>query len=81
MIGFVAFNVDWRDKKISQSHVSGQRSVKGYNRSKWPISLILLKMLLLQTETQDHHTWSVEQLHIATYMVLRDKGQRSHKGH
>ena len=30
LMGFVASYVDWRDKKKSQSHVSGQRSGKGH---------------------------------------------------
>ena len=41
-----------------------------------------LKMLLhLQIMTQDHETWSVDSLNLATYRVFRDKGQSSHKGH
>ena len=51
------------------------------SNKKHPQQYILLKMLLyLQNETQNHHIWSVESLHFATYMVLRDNGQRSHKG-
>ena len=72
---------DWRDqKKINYMYrVKGH---KGHKKSKCHFSLIFLKMSLIQKETQDHHTWSVESfINIATCMVFRDKGHMSHKGH
>ena len=56
--------------------VSGQERSLEVKRS---FSLKIL--LVLQIKTQNHQTWSVESLNLATYRMFRDKGQRSHKGH
>ena len=56
--------------------------VRGQERSLEVKRSFSLKMLLdLQIKTQNHQTWSVESLNLATYRMFRDKGQRSHKGH
>ena len=48
--------------------------------AKRAFSLNTLKMLLvLQIKTQDHLTWSVESLNLASYRMFRDKGQRSRR--
>ena len=34
-------------------------------------------LLVLEIKTQNHKTWSVESLNLATYRMFSDKGQRS----
>ena len=59
-------------------NVLGQRSGKGQHKSNsLSYFTYITKMhLLLQTENQDHHTWSVESLNIVTYILvgIRVKG-------